>query len=132
MDFLCDLSNDSVQYNDSKQVVIARNILFFNANISGWNRTIDVWSLQGTISTTKSLYEGTQVSFKASYYLQRMVKYSGASSCCYVVAVMYLERFKIINRAMVLTSGTVQRLLLVAVMTAAKYLEDVAILNTRW
>ena len=45
---------------------------------------------------------------------------------------MYLERFKIVNPGMVLTSRTVQRLLLVAVMTAAKYLEDVSCLNTRW
>ena len=45
---------------------------------------------------------------------------------------MYLERFKIINLGLVLTSRTVQRLLLVAVMTAAKYLEDVTFLNTRW
>jgi hypothetical protein len=68
----------------------------------------------------------------ASYYLRRMAKYCDASSCCFVVAVMYLERLKAIDPGMVLTSNTVQRLLLVAVMTAAKYLEDVAILNTRW
>ncbi len=78
------------------------------------------------------MYEGNRVCFKASYYLQRMVKYCGASSCCFVVAVMYLERFKIINPEMVLTSRTLQRLLLVAVMSAAKYLEDVTILNSRW
>ena len=78
------------------------------------------------------MYEGNNVSFKASYYLQRIAKYCGASSCCYVVAVIYLERFKINNPGVVLTSRTVQRLLLVAVMTAAKFLEDVTFLNTRW
>jgi hypothetical protein len=75
---------------------------------------------------------GKRVSFKASYYLQRIAKYCGASPCCYVVAVMYLERLKISNQEMVLTTRTVQRLLLVAVMTAAKYLEDVTVPNTRW
>ncbi len=78
------------------------------------------------------MYEGNRVGFKASFYLQRIMKYCCASSCCFVVAMMYLERFKIINPGMVLTSKTVQRLLLVAVMSAAKYLEDVTILNSRW
>ena len=78
------------------------------------------------------MYEGKRVSFKASYYLRRMAKYCGASSCCFVVVVMYLERFKIVNTGVVLTSRTVQRLLLVAVMTAAKYLEDVSFVNSRW
>ena len=78
------------------------------------------------------MYEGTRVSFKASNYLRRIATYCGASSCCFVVAVMYLERFKIVNPGMVLTSRTVQRLLLIAVMTATKYLEDVSCLNTRW
>ena len=78
------------------------------------------------------MYEGKRVSFKASCYLRRMVKYSGASSCCFVVAMLYLERFRIINTGIVLTSRTMQRLLLIAVMTAAKYLEDQTILNSRW
>ena len=78
------------------------------------------------------MYGGKRVSFKASNYLRRIAKYCGASSCCFVVAVMYLERVKIIDPRMVLTSRTVQRLLLVAVMTAVKYLEDVSILNSRW
>ncbi len=93
-------------------------------------RSIDDCKQQGKAS--KSRYLGRSVGFKASYYLRRIAKYCGASSCCFVVAVMYLERFKIINPRMVLTSRTVQRLLLVAVMTAAKYLEDVTFLNTRW
>ncbi len=88
--------------------------------------------MQRNFFKTKSMYEGKRVSFKASYYLRRMAKYCEASSCCFVVAVMYLERFKIINTGVVLTSKTVQRLLLVAVMTATKYLEDVTFFNPRW
>jgi hypothetical protein len=95
-----------------------------------FKRGIEACKQQGKIS--KSRYLGRSVGFKASYYLQRIAKYCGASSCCFVVAVMYLERFKIINPGIVLTSRTLQRLLLVAVMTAAKYLEDVTFLNTRW
>jgi hypothetical protein len=88
--------------------------------------------MQRKIPMTNSIYEGKRVHFKASYYLQRIAKYCGASSCCFVVSISYLERFKINNPGMVLTSRTLQRLLLVAVMTAAKYLEDVTFLNTRW
>ncbi len=88
--------------------------------------------LQIKTPDTNSIYEGKQVNFKTSYYIQRVAKYCGVSSSCFLVAVMYLERFKIINPEMVLTSRNEQRLLLVAVMTAAKYLEDVTILNKRW
>ena len=61
-----------------------------------------------------------------------MVKYSGASSSCFVVAALYLERVKALHPGMVLTSRTLQRLLLVVVMTATKYLEDVTFDNSRW
>jgi hypothetical protein len=79
-----------------------------------------------------SRFDGKRVNFKASHYIQRIAKYCEASACCFVVALLYLERFKSIYPDMVLTSRSVQRLLLVAVMTAVKYLEDVTILNTSW
>ena len=78
------------------------------------------------------MFSGKTVCFKASYYIMRMVKYSGGSPCCFVVAVSYLERIKMKNPSIILSSNTMQRLLLVAVMTANKYLEDTAVDNARW
>ena len=80
----------------------------------------------------KSSFHGKAVAFKASYYIMRIAKYSGGSPSCYIVAILYLERFKIRNPLIVLSSKTMQRLLLVAVMIATKYLEDIAIDNARW
>ena len=84
------------------------------------------------MSAEKGIFVGHHVTFKASYYIKRMFKYSGASPSCFVIAINYLERYRIIHPALVLTSRTIQRLLLVAVMSATKYLEDVPISNSRW
>ena len=79
-----------------------------------------------------TIFCGKSVCFKASYYITRMVKYSGGSPCCCVVAVSYLERIKMKNPSIVLSSNTMQRLLLVAVMIATKYMEDITVDNVRW
>ena len=80
----------------------------------------------------KSSFHGKAVAFKASYYIMRIAKYSGGSPCCCVVAVSYLERIKMKNPSIVLSSNTMQRLLLVAVMIATKYMEDITVDNARW
>jgi hypothetical protein len=61
-----------------------------------------------------------------------MLKYSEASPCCMVVALLYLRRFQERFPSLVLTSRTLQRLLLVAAMTATKFLEDVSLSNDAW
>jgi hypothetical protein len=62
----------------------------------------------------------------------RIFKYSRASPCCLIVMLIYLDRFKSKCPSVTLTSTTMQRLLLVAAMTATKYLEDVCCNNRRW
>ena len=49
-----------------------------------------------------------------------------------VVALLYLRRFQERFPSLVLTSRTLQRLLLVAAMTATKFLEDVSLSNDAW
>jgi hypothetical protein len=66
------------------------------------------------------------------FYLQTMHEHSGASPSCFVVALEYLERLQKLNPSIELTNLTVQRLLLVAVMVAAKFLEDRTIFNSEW
>jgi len=56
--------------------------------------------------------------------MERISKYSRGSPCCCVAALIYLERFQQRCPAVELTSATFQRLVLVASMTANKYLED--------
>mmetsp|Transcript_24004 Transcript_24004/g.50193 ORF Transcript_24004/g.50193 Transcript_24004/m.50193 type:complete len:221 (-) Transcript_24004:390-1052(-) len=69
---------------------------------------------------------------KASKYMQRIFKYSGASPCCFISALVYMERFKVAHPTVTLTSKTLQRLLLVPVMLATKYLEDCFCNNACW
>ena len=84
------------------------------------------------VSQEQSSFEGSCCHLSVAFYVQRIVRYSGASPCCLVATLLYLERFRQRRPAVRLTSSTLQRLLLVAAMTATKYLEDVSCSNTRW
>ena len=54
------------------------------------------------------------------------------SDCCFLVGLVYLDRLKQHEPALRITPTSLQRLLLVAVMLAAKFLEDAAIPNKWW
>ena len=77
-------------------------------------------------------FHGDRALFKPSFYLRRIIKHSKASPCCLIGAVLYLERLKALSPTLHLNSYTVQRLLLVTVMTASKFLEDCSCRNARW
>jgi hypothetical protein len=85
-------------------------------------------------SSTKlsKAFQGSHAGFRPSYYLRRISRYTGASPCCYVAVLLYLDRLQARFPCMYLTSWTLQRLLLIAVMAATKYLEDVCCRNLRW
>ena len=78
-----------------------------------------------------SLFEGNRA-LDVAYYLKRISLYSEASPSCLITSLIYLERAQHLCPPLRLTSRTLQRLLLVAVMTATKYLEDTCCLNSRW
>jgi hypothetical protein len=61
-----------------------------------------------------------------------MLRYSRLSPCCFVIALIYLERLKRKEDSIFVTSTTFQRLLLVAVMVAAKFLDDYYESNKHW
>ncbi len=73
---------------------------------------------------TPCSFHGRHPGYKPSALVERISKYSRGSPCCCVAALIYLERFQRRCPAVVLTSTSFQRLLLVASMTANKYLED--------
>ena len=78
------------------------------------------------------LFEGEKAPVKASSYVKRIMKYGGLSPCCFVVGMIYLERLKEIIPSLCLTSTNFQRLFLVAVMEAAKFLDDFYFSNKHW
>ncbi len=81
---------------------------------------------------TPTSFHRAAVLFKASYYLRRIATYSRASPCCLIASLLYIQRMQQRRPELVLSSRTLQRLLLVATMTATKYLEDQTCLNSRW
>ena len=78
------------------------------------------------------LFEGEKAPVKASSYVKRIMKYGGLSPCCFVVGMIYLERLKEIIPSLCLTSTNFQRLFLVAIMEAAKFLDDFYFSNKHW
>ena len=87
---------------------------------------------QGNTRSEISIYHGDRMEFKASYYIMRIARHSEASPSCFIVALIYLERFRKKRPLIALSSKTMQRLLLISSMIAFKYLEDAAIENARW
>lgn len=60
-------------------------------------------------------------------YIERIFKYANCSPSCYVVAFLYMDRY--LKRVGVrLTSLNVHRLLITAVMLAAKFMDDMLVL----
>uniref|UniRef100_A0A7S0M7S4 Cyclin n=1 Tax=Cryptomonas curvata TaxID=233186 RepID=A0A7S0M7S4_9CRYP len=84
------------------------------------------------VDVSDCCFQGTRAGFDATYYLKRISTHCASSPYCMIAALIYLERLSQRRSSLRLTSKTIQRLLLVAVMTATKYLEDICCLNTRW
>eukprot|EP00831_Metopus_contortus_P000555 TRINITY_DN10209_c0_g2_i1.p1 TRINITY_DN10209_c0_g2~~TRINITY_DN10209_c0_g2_i1.p1 ORF type:complete len:202 (-),score=11.94 TRINITY_DN10209_c0_g2_i1:90-695(-) len=57
-------------------------------------------------------------------YLGRIASYSRCSASCFVVAFIYIDRILKINQDFTLCSLNIHRLILSAVVTAIKYLDD--------
>lgn len=79
-----------------------------------------------------SRFWSVKACFTASHYLKRIYKYSDCSPSCIITAMIYLENLQRRFPSMLLNSRTFRRLLLVAVMTATKFLEDSTWLNSHW
>lgn len=77
-------------------------------------------------------YESKEVKMKASNYLKRMIRYGKCSECCIIVALIYMTRLKKRHTGVCITSCNMQRLLLVAVMVAHKYFDDMYFSNEHW
>jgi hypothetical protein len=116
-------------FNNPKRIVVhAINHRYFESGYAFFNIYSGSDSFpasQGDSSFEGSwLFEGDCVQFSALYYLQRIERYSGVSPGCIVAGFHYLEQLKAKATPITLTPRNLQRLLLVAVMTATKFLED--------
>ena len=60
------------------------------------------------------------------------MKYANISESCFFVAVIYMDRLNEMGHPVPLSSTTMQRLLLVTVMVAAKFLDDIYFSNKWW
>ena len=69
-------------------------------------------------------------------YSERIAKYSSCSYCCFVVGVIYMDRFiqqqRHMQRDFHVHSLNVHRILLASVMVAAKFLDDFYYSNEFW
>ena len=69
---------------------------------------------------------------KPSAYLRRMLQYTNASPCTFLIAMVYLQRLKDRTRTLCLTAYNYQRFLLTAVMVASKTYDDFYASNKQW
>lgn len=83
-------------------------------------------------STALSAFEGEKAPVRAGAYVRRIAKYGGCSACCFAIGLIYLKRLKRRESTVCLTSCNFQRLFLVAVMLAAKFLDDSYYSNKHW
>ncbi len=77
-------------------------------------------------------FEGSRSPITASKYVKRILKYGCVSECCFLVAIIYIERLKRAGHAVRLSSTSLQRLLAVAVMVAAKFFDEPYFSNKWW
>jgi len=87
---------------------------------------------QNQKKSTLPSFLGKRPPLSASAFVTRVAKYSGASPCCFAVGLIYLERMKKRDPGVCLTPTNFQRLFLISVMTAAKFLDDFYYSNKHW
>jgi hypothetical protein len=88
--------------------------------------------LRSECSGFETVFHGPSRSFSPSFYIERMMKYSAASPSCIFVSFIYLERLQVCIPKLRLSAFTIQRLLLLVVMEATNFLEDVPRTNAIW
>jgi hypothetical protein len=80
-----------------------------------------------------TLFDGRRpCPLKPSAYLRRMLQYTNASPCTFLIAVVYLQRLKDQTGTLRLTAYNYQRFLLTAVMVASKTYDDFYASNKQW
>jgi hypothetical protein len=80
-----------------------------------------------------SIFEGQRASFSPKRFIIRILKYSDASPCNVVIALIYLHRIQRSTcPAIHLSKTNMQRLLLTSLMVASKVFDDIYYSNRHW
>jgi len=58
-------------------------------------------------------------------YLERIERYAGCSSECYIIALVYVDTIIQRNKSFVISSLNIHRLLITSIMLAAKFYDDI-------
>ena len=90
----------------------------------------NAWYTKQSLRSSK--FSGCVACFTPSFYVRRIINSTGASPSCILAALIYLERAQSRQPQLLLTLLTIQRLLLVAMLVAAKFLDDDVCLNKHW
>ena len=77
-------------------------------------------------------FEGKLSPICPSEYVQHILEYGRVSECCFLVALIYIERLKLAGHVVRISSMSLQRLLGVAVMVATKFIDDTSLANSCW
>ncbi len=64
--------------------------------------------------------------------MERIKCFSGASSCCFALGALYLETLRGLDTGYKINSYNFHRLILTAVMVAAKFVDDFYFSNNYW
>jgi len=123
-------------------VTMVENIVAMTADAAEQDRLVRLIAvlLEETVARNDSLrraselenFEREKAPVAPASYVRRIAKYGGCSSCCFVIGLIYLKRLKRRESSVCLTSCNFQRLFLVAVMLAAKFLDDSYYSNKHW
>jgi hypothetical protein len=117
-----------IKYDAAQQVSIVETV----------GRVLDVCILQPASKLPDdrspiTLFDGRRpCPLKPSAYLRRMLQYTNASPCTFLIAVVYLQRLKDQTGTLRLTPYNYQRFLLTAVMVASKTYDDFYASNKQW
>ena len=81
---------------------------------------------------TLTAFTGLKSSFAPHILVGRLWKYCGASPCCFVCALIYLEKIKRVYPSIYVTSRSFVRLFVTSTMIAAKFYDDSHQSNKVW
>ncbi len=90
------------------------------------------WSSQLASNDMIKFFQGSEIGYDLSLFLERVCENSQCSPSCLVVSLIYLERLQQSFSSPILSSKSAKRLLLVSIMIAAKFLEDRYFKNSSW
>lgn len=121
---LFNLLDETIFYNDLREVEFSVIVVLLARKYD-----IRVYIQRRTFLSN---FEGDRILINPSDYAQRILKYGGLSESCFIAAIIYIERLKKTDSSMCLTSNNMQRLLLVPIMLASKFLDDSYCSNKWW